>query len=290
MAIEDVRMQDEQSNQTPSPKPRNSWKRFSIRALLICTALLAILLASWSSQRRLEQEIVHIVEKHEGGIYIDFREDIWGRMRRWCTPFHDSFARGEMHLEVSASNMTSPEREKLFDCLARRGRVNGLDIYDADDEVLKDIGHNLTDIQYLRISGVAVTDDGLACLRHLENLRRLDLSNTSVTGAGLCHLHGSLWLQDIKIVWSKMTDHGVAELIRFRNLLAVNIDLNDQLTEVSAHHLGRIPSLTRVNLSGAGITEDEVVVLWALLPKLKSLNGYRRPSGSSNASSDQLPD
>ncbi len=100
------------NTQQPS-QPDRTWKRISIRALLVCTALIACLLARWSSQRRLEQEIVHIIEKHEGAIYIDFREDLWGRIRRWCTPFHDSFAKGECSLK-SLLPICHPLSEKNF--------------------------------------------------------------------------------------------------------------------------------------------------------------------------------
>ncbi len=167
--------------------------------------------------------------------------------------------------------------------------MNGIDVYGADDEVLKAIGEKLTGITYLRIIGPDVTDDGLACLRRLKNLQTLHLIDTSVSGTGLYHLHGSSWLQSLKIASSKMTDDGVAELVGFQNLVHVGLDLNDQLTKVSADHLGQVKSLTWVDLYGTGIPEDEVAELWIRLPKLRYLNGFRRPSGSSNASSDQAP-
>lgn len=162
-------MLDRQGNQNASHRPRRSWKRISIRALLVCTAMLAIYFARWSTQRRLEREIEEIVVNHGGGFNYDWDERFRGRFWKRFESVDDFFVRRDLSVGVNAANLTTLERTRLFDLLGRYGRVELISVRGADDDVLKKIGQSLTGLTELLIEGRSVTDDGLAYLSGLEN-------------------------------------------------------------------------------------------------------------------------
>lgn len=277
-------MPDQQSNQNASLKPRRSWQRFSIRTLLVMTALVANLVARWSSQR-LDREIEQIVVKHGGYVGYAFDEGFWGSFREWCASLR--LATGEMYVELSASSMTSLERAELFDRLGRRGDVQGIAVHHADDEVLWSIGDKLSGITYLHLDGWNVMDHGLVYLHRLTNLETLYLDNTSVTGRVFSELRGMSNLQYLEITSSQMTDDGVAKLIRLPKLWGISLEGNHHLTEATVHHLRQMKRLTHVDLVGTKITDDEAAKLWGLLPRLQNLNGGSRRSKASIASSNK---
>jgi len=59
---------------------------------------------------------------------------------------------------------------------------------------------------------VQVSDAGLVHLKEMTNLRRLYLSETSITKAGLVHLKGLVKLQTFHLDGSRVTDTGATEL------------------------------------------------------------------------------
>ncbi len=57
-----------------------------------------------------------------------------------------------------------------------------------------------------------VSDAGLVHLKEMTTLRRLYLSETSITKAGLVHLKGLVKLQTFHLDGSRVTDTGATEL------------------------------------------------------------------------------
>ncbi len=60
--------------------------------------------------------------------------------------------------------------------------------------------------------GSRVSDDSLACLKQLPDLRELHLEDTRISDAGLEHLKGLTNLQYLYLGWTKVTDAGVKKL------------------------------------------------------------------------------
>lgn len=280
-------MQDEQSDQNASPKPRHSWKRFSIRTLLVMTALVALLIARWRSQLQLEREFVQFIQEHEGSIVYCSTNGPGVMIHHWHPSVSDLFVTRELFVFMDTTKMSSSARKRVFDQLSRVRTIVLLDVRGADDQILAAIGRSLTRLDTLHIEGLGVSDAGLACLRSLENLEVLTLDNTSVSGRGFSDLHGVATLEILGITSSKMTDAGTAELIDFPNLWWISLESNNQLTEATVHHLGRMKSLTQVNLNGTSVTNEEASKLWTLLPKLERLNGLRRPAALDHPSTEQ---
>jgi hypothetical protein len=125
---------------------------------------------------------------------------------------------------------------------------NGSPIGEPDDGVMAHIAH-LGDLEELDFSPLneshpSVSDAGLAYLRGLPRLRRLDLSRTGVRGPGLAHLRGMNQLMRLELLELPLKDE---DLI----------------------HLGGIASLEVLTLSSGGITDDGLAHLSGL--KLRHL-------------------
>jgi hypothetical protein len=88
-----------------------------------------------------------------------------------------------------------------------------------------------SDVVVLQMANKDVTDDTLAYLKNLTNLRELDLENTQITDEGLKTLKGFESLQDLRLRNTKITDAGFREhLLPLKNLK--NLDVRD--TDVSS--------------------------------------------------------
>lgn len=111
------------NTQQPS-RPVRSWQRFSLRALLVCTALLAILFARWRSQRRLEREIEEIVVNHGGGVDYDWDERFRGRFWKKFASVDDFFVRRDLSVSIDAANMTTLDEQDFSSCLVATGESN----------------------------------------------------------------------------------------------------------------------------------------------------------------------
>ena len=57
-----------------------------------------------------------------------------------------------------------------------------------------------------------MSDDSLACLKQLPDLRELHLEDTRISDAGLEHLKGLTNLQYLYLGWTKVTHAGVKKL------------------------------------------------------------------------------
>ena len=124
---------------------------------------------------------------------------------------------------------------------------NGSPIGEPDDGVMAHIARleDLEELDFSPASHPSVSDAGLAYLRGLPRLRRLNLSRTGVRGPGLAHLRGMNQLKRLELLELPLKDE---DLI----------------------HLGGITSLEVLTLSSGGITDDGLAHLSGL--KLRQLH------------------
>ena len=71
---------------------------------------------------------------------------------------------------------------------------------------------------WLNLAGTKITDDGLARLEPLKNLRKLHLEKTAISDAGIAHLKGLTNLEYLNLYSTKVGDAGIAELSGLKNL------------------------------------------------------------------------
>jgi hypothetical protein len=75
----------------------------------------------------------------------------------------------------------------------------------------RDAVENVTAVYF---GGTSVSDDDLACLRHLPRLRVLVLTSSTVSDAGLPHLYNLPNLETVDLRFTAVTELGVEQLRR----------------------------------------------------------------------------
>lgn len=112
------------------------------------------------------------------------------------------------------------QKQAIAEIRSRGGEIRGPD--DAavrlvwtgptvSDDLLAHV-MELTQLRYLNLSGTNVTSVGLEHLKELTGLHFLDLSGTQIDDAGLVHLQGMTELQYLWLDNTDVSDSGVNEL------------------------------------------------------------------------------
>lgn len=116
----------------------------------------------------------------------------------------------------------------------------------------------LTELEEIDFEDSIIGDAGLAHLRNMKKLRKLDLFSNPSTGriseSGLAHLTYLTALEDIRLPYGAMTDKGLTHLARLDSLWRLNLS-SAQLTDAGLAVLPRMKSLRDVELSCPGITD-----------------------------------
>ena len=96
---------------------------------------------------------------------------------------------------------------------------------DVDHDVAADAikalgGHIKNDGRstFVDLSSTEVTDNGLANISKIKNLKMLNISDTRVTDAGLAHLAGLKGLRVLNLSSTTVTDAGLKQLAELENL------------------------------------------------------------------------
>ncbi len=113
----------------------------------------------------------------------------------------------------------------------------------VEDAGLAPLGPLARRLVWLDLARSRVTDDGLARIGALVELRRLHLEGTSVGDAGLAHLRGLAKLEYLNLYATRVTDAGL-------------------------EHIRALPALRRVYLWQTGVTEAGAAALRAARPEL----------------------
>ena len=161
--------------------------------------------------------------------------------------------------------------------------------------------HNLTSLQMLALNGTSISDPGLKHLADLTNLEHLDLSDTRVSDAGMVHLAKMGKLQTLNVSRTNVHDQGLNTIARLASLKSLGLEgppwgpPDNRLTDAGlaaltrlkhlewlslAHtgvgdpcieHLGRLKSLTALQLQDTEVSPRGLLRLKRLLPKAQIL-------------------
>jgi hypothetical protein len=177
---DNVAMEAERTKAEP-PKRKRRWYQFSLRTLMIFTAIIAVgfgWLVSKIAKKRHEQALVAGIREHGGGVEYDSSVPT---SLRWLLG-------GNFFNDVQYAWITR-----------------------ADDATLRSLAE-LTRLRGLHLFGDGVTDAGLANLKRLAQLQWLYVDNTRVTDAGLVNLKGMTQLQWLRLENNNLTDTGFTNL------------------------------------------------------------------------------
>ena len=263
----------------PLPKRNRRRFQFSLRTLLIFTAIVAIPCA-WLGrkveQKRKEREAVAAITKLGGFVRYDFEFDKSGRALPNAEPPGANWLRnllGEnFFTEIQGvvlgkrANIPTPGDAGLVS-LSEFSHIQMLMLTDAD---VTDIGlenlQGLRQLKWLYLSGTKVTSAGMVHLNGLTQLLRLDLSKTKISDAGLAHLTGLTSLSKLALRDTNVSDSG---LVHLEGLAQLNeLDLSGtNVGDAGLVHLKRLTSLRTLHLELNNVTHAGFDDLQNTLPK-----------------------
>jgi len=99
----------------------------------------------------------------------------------------------------------------------------------------------------------------------LKELRKLYLSNTQITNAGLVHLKGLTNLDTLILTNTKITDAGLVHLKDLTNLIWLDLS-HTQITDAGLEHLKELTNPLYLNLNFTQLTDEGVKKLRQALP------------------------
>lgn len=234
----------------PSKKSRRHWLQLSVRTLMALVLVLGGWLGWTIYCARVQREAVAAIEQTGGRVEYDWR---WSDGRF----FADGHPPGPRWLHARVGP------EFLGDVTAV-----WLDGPQASDAVLPQVGR-LQRLGLLAMSRTSVSDTGLASLKGLTRLERLDLSrNTTVSDAGLKHLAGLTRLEELNLGGTKISDAGLVHLSGLARLKSLEL-FHTTVSDAGLRHLAGLTRLKSLSLSGTRVTDDGLKALQAALPGVR---------------------
>gem|GEM_PF-2378856 len=262
--------------------PRRRWLQFSLRGFIVLMALAAVLMGWWSywhhrirKQRTALEEIASLQGR------LTKRTNLW--INR---PIISSVNRTPWWLRADGEKTIPVTTGVSFDLLSYDdGFPEKSGLRDRDLRMLAVFPY----LYEVSVPRSEVGDDGLAWVKPLRRLRRLDLSQTPVQDDDLAALAGLRELQSLTLDGVQLRGEGLAYLAGCRNLQSLVLT-DVPLTIDGAKHLNGLSSLKELNLQSQDLsqlnlhdlpellelsihlTDDEADVRLANLPKLHNLN------------------
>jgi Leucine-rich repeat (LRR) protein len=138
------------------------------------------------------------------------------------------------------------------------------------DDMLRDVARIETLTSLNLSSSHGITDEGLAHLARASNLRRLDLTNTSISDRGLAALSALPRLESLSLAMTNVTDAGMPVLARCPTLSTVNL-MGTTTGDAAIRALAGHQNLRKFE-SGNGVTDEGLAMLHDL-PVFKNWQG-----------------
>ena len=208
-------MQSEPFKADP-PKHKRRWFQFSLRTLLIFTAIAAVScgwLGKKIERKHQEQAAVNAIRKSGGSVDYDYESLKSSKPSKPPGPDWLRKLIGENFFSEVEGVFTSKATDADLERLEVLPQLKSLML--GGNQSYTDAGlmnlRRLPQLQALKL-GTEVTDAGLIHLSGLSELNWLDLEGTQVTDAGLVNLKGLIQLKTLSVLRTNVTDAGVKDL------------------------------------------------------------------------------
>jgi internalin A len=259
----------------PATVPPRRRKRFglSLRVLMVLVLLLGGGMGWYAYRARVQREAVAAIEAAGGKVYYDleweyrdlgpilrFYRTLRPRKPRWPKWLVERVGPDYLGRVIGVEFLQSPSNQADDALMARIGRLSALE----------DLSFAGFDVKNMRYKGQCqVTDAGLAHLRGLVRLRRLQLGGTSIKGPGLIHLSGLEGLRSLELNKVPITDEDAKALTSLTMLEALLIE-SESLTDAGMPYLAPLEQLKHLELRAKKVTETGLALLkgWSRLQYL----------------------
>lgn len=128
----------------------------------------------------------------------------------------------------------------------------------------------IPNLRNLNLAGcIEITSAGIAHLRSIGSLRTLNLSKTMIDDDALRHVSEMKHLEELVLSLAKyITNDGLAYLSGCKSLSMLKL-IDTNISDAGLQHLKRLPNLQKVWLSGSRVTANGLRELQAARPKMK---------------------
>jgi hypothetical protein len=238
--------------------------RFRLRTLLLAVLVISVGMGVYVNRVKRQQESIAAVKRLGGWAYYDYviSDDPYNSQgKSWAPAWLRQNLGDDYFHTVGVVNMD-------FDI--ESGRKND----HLTDEALAHLS-GFPRLQVLRLKGSQASDQGLAHVGKLKELRRLWLFDSfDVTDVGVAHLAGCRNLELLYLNHSQVGDEGLRVLSRLPRLTELLLQGN-RCTDLGLAHVGQMRQLKTLWLGDAAahnpnITDAGLIHL-ATLPKLEEL-------------------
>lgn len=113
----------------------------------------------------------------------------------------------------------------------------------ATDKTLANLKH-LPDLRVLNLTFTGITDEGLKQLKDLNNLEELGLGLTRITDKGLEHIKSLPRLQTLSLFCTHVSSDGLKQLQELKSLRRLALDRHTDYSEAVAELTKALPELT----------------------------------------------
>jgi sugar lactone lactonase YvrE len=155
----------------------------------------------------------------------------------------------ELDLNERTDGHKAPDPKKLSD------RVN--------DETLKLLADQ-RDLRRLELSGTAVTSAGLVHLKDLTNLEHLNVCLTAVDDEGLAYLANLKNMRRMAVCSSKVTGSGFQHLTGMKQLESINLH-SSPASDAGLEAIGKLTSLKRLEIVHTHVTDTGLAQISGLV-------------------------
>lgn len=116
-------------------------------------------------------------------------------------------------------------------------------------------------LQHLDLSlNYYITDIGIKYICTLTHLQYLDLTAVNITDEGLCNIHALTRLQHLNIAYCKeITNDGIYYLKSLAQLQYLNIGFCNKITDVALNHISKLTQLQYLNIEFCNKITDEAL-------------------------------
>jgi len=124
---------------------------------------------------------------------------------------------------------------------------------------------DLDNLEKLNLMGTQISGDGLVHLRGLEKLEHLNLMDTQITDSGLVHLEGLTRLKVLDLNSTQITDSGLVHLRHLTNLEELHLT-QTETTSAGMVHLEGLANLKYLEIQNWRVNRESVDKLQKSLP------------------------
>ena len=239
--------------------PRRRRFAISLRALMLLVLAVGGLIGWRANRAQTQRKAVEVIRAAKGAVTYDFQV----------------FPRNTPRATISAAKPPGPAwlRRPIGDEYFQEVASVTLD-GPVTAETMAAIG-SLDRLESIYFKNAPTIGGGLATLRGLSRLKRVNITSPAVTDADLAILGRSRNLELVWLTGADITDSGLSHLVGLSKLAALDLNDSPKLTDAVAENLvPTLPSLKSLELIGSAITDATLASL-GRRPGLNSLDVSR---------------